>query len=144
MATVKFNFVDSRGRSISRSIAHTGTVVADILADANTLAGLWNPLTDLALTSVVVTFTDVAPAFAGAAVSNRDENVSVQVQGADGRKYDFDLPDVPDAKMPTELLDTSDADVVAFFAKFAGGDVWRVNLNNPTAISTVIKGVLDK
>lgn len=144
MANVKFNFRDSRGRALSRSVAHTGTVVADILADANTLAGLWDALTDLALESVVVTFTDLSPAFAGAGISNRDENVSVQVQGSDGRKYDFDLPDVPDSFTPTELLDITDINVTNFFAQFAAPNGFRINLNNPTEVASVIKGVLDK
>lgn len=144
MASVKFTFRDSRGRAISRTLAHEGTVVADILSDAGTLAGLWNPLTDLAFESVVVSFVDPSGAFAGAAVSNRDEGVSVQVQGGDGRKYDFDLPDMPDAKMPTELLDVTDIDVVAFFDQFNTPNPWRINLNNPTPITALIKGVLDK
>ena len=144
MATVKFNFRDSRGRPTSRSLGHSGVVIADILTDVGTLAGLWNPLTDLALEGVSVSFTDIGAAFAGTPPSNVDENVSVQVSGVDGYKYDLDLPDVPDAKTPSEQMSIADTDLVAFIAQFQGANPWRVNLRNPTQVATIIKATLDK
>lgn len=144
MPTVRLNFRDSRGRSITRSVHNVNTIVSTVISDIATLMPLWDPLTDLAYESATIVFVDPASAFAGAAVSNRDENVSLQVQGLDGRLYDFDLPDVPDAKMPTELIDTSDLDLTNFIAQFASPNPWRINLNNPTEVAAVIKGVLDK
>jgi hypothetical protein len=143
MAKVKFNFRDSRGRPVSRTFWNTEVAVADVITEVGTLAGLWNPLTDLEFESVNISFVDPSAAFAGASVSNRAENVSVQVQGGDGRLYDVDLPDVPDAKTVGEAMSLADTDLIAFFAEFAGGGTWRVNLNNPTTITSIISATLD-
>lgn len=144
MPNVRFNFRDSRGRNTSRTYWNTAVNdVAQTITDAGALALLLDPLTDLALVDITITYPGAA-SFAGAAVSNVDENVSVKVEGGDGRIYDVDIPDMPDAKMPTEVLDITDVDVVAFFNQFLVAGPWRVNLNNPTDIATVIRGTLDK
>jgi len=143
-SVVKFNFIDSHGRKTSRSFAHTSDVLATVLADANTLAALWNPLTDLQMTGVVVTKKDATPSFAGVAGSNIDENVSVQILAADSFAYDVDLPDVPTAKLSGGTMVLTDADLVAFFAPFLAAGPWRVNLRNPTAFVSIVKAVLDK
>jgi hypothetical protein len=144
MSNVRFNFRDSRGRATSRTFAHTSDVIATVLTDVGTLAGLWDTLTDLQLENVTVSLTDDGDAFAGAGVSNVDENVSVKARGADGRVYDVDLPDMPDSYTPIELIDITDPDVAAFFDEFGPASPWRVNLNNPTAIVQLISGKLDK
>lgn len=144
MARVQFNFRDTRGRLTSRSVVHTSNVIATILADIATLAPLWDTITDLGLENVTISLTDDADAFASAGVSNVDENVSVKVLAADGFKYDFDLPDMPDAFTPVELLDVTNPDVVAFFDQFGPASPWRINLRNPTAIVSLISGRLDK
>jgi len=141
---VKFNFIDSRGRTISRTLWNTGTTIAAVLADVATLAPLWDAITDLQFLEVVLTNRDVGDAFAGAAISSIDENTSVKVRGGDGWVYDFNLPDVPDALHPGESLDVTDAAVVAFFDEFDSGDNWRINLRNPTDITDLISGKLDK
>jgi len=143
-SVVKFNFLDDHGRKTSRSFSHTSDVLATVLASAATLAGLWDPLTDLQMTGVVVTKKDATVAFAGASGSNIDDNVSVQVLAADGFAYDVDLPAVPNAKLSGGQIALSDADLIAFFAAFAAGGVWRVNLRNPTAVASVVKAILDK
>lgn len=142
--TVKFNFRDSRGRSVSRSLHNDEPLIADVLTDVGELTALWNPLTDLAFENVVVTRRDDSDAFAGATVSNRDENTSVKVLAEDGYVYDFDLPDIPDALHPGETLDVTDAAVVAFFDEFLTAGPWRINLRTPTAIASLISGKLDK
>lgn len=144
MPVVKFNFRDSRGRPTSRSLWNTNTILADVITAIGTLAGLWGPLTDLAYEGASISVSDPSAAFAGAAVSNIDENVSVQVTGTDGFKYDLDLPDVPDTKTPGEAMSIADTDLVAFIAQFQGANTWRVNLRNPTQISQVLKATLDK
>jgi len=145
MATpVTFHFLDSRGRDTSRTVVNTSDVLVDVISAATTLAGLWNPLTDMGLTGVTISIKSPTPNFAGAAISNKDENTSVQVVQANGRKYDFDLPDVPDAKHPTELMDITDLDLVAFFNAFAPAGTWRVNVANPQAISQVLRARLDE
>jgi len=141
---VTFSFLDSRSRRTTRSFWNTEATLALVLAAVTALVAEWNPLTDLALEKVTITNVSTADAFAGAAVSNIDENVSVQVIAANGRRYDIDLPDVPDAKTPGENMDITDADLVAFFALFAGGGTWRVNPDNPQAITTIVKATLDK
>lgn len=144
MPSVKFNFRDSRGRPTSRTLFNTQATVADVITDVGTLAALWNPLTDLAFEGVNISFIDPSSAFAGTPPSNIDENVSVQVTGADGYKYDLDLPDVPDAKTPGEAMSIADADLLAFVAAFQGAGTWRVNLRNPVQITQILKATLDK
>jgi hypothetical protein len=144
MANCRFNFMDSRGRSTSRTFAHVSDVFATVLAAAATLAALWDVLTDLQLVNVTISLTDMAPAFAGEAPSNIDENTSVKVLGADGRVYDVDLPDMPDSFTPSGMIDPTDPDIVAWFDEFGPASSWRVNLNNPTAITQIISGSLDK
>jgi len=143
-SVVKFNFLDGNGRKTSRSIVYDSDVLATVLTGAAALAVLWAPLTDLQLTGVVVTKKDNSVVFAGVSTSNIDENVSVQVLGADGYAYDFDLPDPPTAKISGGVIALTDADLVAFFAEFDAGSSWRVNLRNPTAVASVVKAVLDK
>lgn len=141
---VRWNFRDSRARTTSRTFVNTQTLIADVLTDIAALSALWDPITDVELVDVVITQVDTTEAFAGAAVSNVDENTSVKVQGADGRIYDVDLPDLPDALHPGASLDVTDAAIVAFFDEFLVGNTWRVNLNNPTDITALLTGLLDK
>jgi len=145
-ANVKFNFLDSHGRSTSRSFHNVEALVADIIADVGELAALWAPLTDLQLVNAIMTFSTTTGAFAGAVGSNMDDNVSVQVLAGDGFKYDVDLPAVPDAKISGGVVALTDQDLIDFIAEFAGGagNAWRVNLRNPTTIASVIKATLDK
>lgn len=141
---VRFNFRDSRARSTSRTFVNNQALIATVITDVGVLAPLWNTITDLELVDVVITQVNTDDAFAGAATSNVDENTSVKVQGADNRVYDVDLPDLPDAKHPIAALDITDADVVAFFDEFDAASHWRVNLNNPTDITAILSGLLDK
>lgn len=141
---VRFNFRDSRARTTSRTVINNQALIATVLTDIGVLAALWDTITELELVDAVITQVDASEAFAGAAVSNVDENTSVKVQGADNRLYDFDLPDLPDAKHPIAALDITDTDVVAFFDEFAVANSWRVNLNNPTDVTAIISGMLDK
>lgn len=141
---VRFNLMDSRGRRTSRTYHNNQPLIATVLTDITTLSGLWDTITDLALMDVVITQANSDDAFAGAAVSNIDENTSVKALGADNRVYDVDLPDMPDAKHPIAALDVTDADVVAWFDEFGVANNWRVNLSNPTAITLLISGLLDK
>ena len=141
---VKFNFIDSRGRTISRTLWNTETTLAAVLTETAILAPLWAALTDLELTDIVITNRDTSDAFAGAAISSRDENTSVKVTGGDTYVYDFNLPDMPDAFHPGESLDVTDAAVVAFFDEFDSAETWRINLRNPTDIVNLISGKLDK
>ena len=141
---VRFNLMDSRARRTSRTYHNTTALVATVLTDIGVLAALWDTITDLALIDAVITQVDASEAFSGAAVSNIDENTSVKAMGADGRTYDVDMPDMPDALHPGESLDVTDADVVAWFDEFGVANNWRVNLSNPTAITLLLSGLLDK
>lgn len=141
---VKFNFRDSRARTTSRTFVNNQALIATVLTDIGTLAGLWDVITDVQLVDVVITQVDASEAFAGAATSNVDENTSVKVQGADNRIYDVDLPDLPDALHPIAALDITNIGITNFFDEFAVGNSWRVNLNNPTDITAILSGMLDK
>lgn len=143
-STVVLSFLDSRGRGKTRTIVHTSDVLAVVIADLAILAPLWNPITDLEFTHATISNRDSAAAFAGAAISNVDENVSASVLQGNGFKADFNLPDMPDSFTPGGTIDPADASIVAFFDKFLVGDVWRIGVQNPQDIVSVISGVLDK
>lgn len=141
---VRFNFMDSRGRKTSRSFHNTNALVADVITQIAVLLPLWEAITDLAFLYATIMSKDEASAFDGEAVSNVDENTSCTVICEDGKQYDVNLPDMPDALHPGESLDMTDVDVANFFAEFAVGKTWRLNLNNPTDIVTLVSGQLDK
>jgi len=141
---VRFNFLDSRGRSTSRSFHNTNALVADVVTQIGVLMTLWDAITDLQFLYATIMNKDTAAAFAGAAISNVDENTSCKVIAGDGKVYDVNLCDVPDSFHPGESLDMTDLAVSNFFAEFAVGKTWRLNLNNPTEIVTLVSGQLDK
>lgn len=141
---VTFSFLDSRGRVTTRKVVHTSDVIATILSDVGTLAPLWNALTDLELTHVTISKRSSADAFAGAAISNIDENVSARVLLANGYYADFNLPDMPDTFTPAGVIDPTNLSIVNFFAEFGAGNPWRVNSQNPQAIASIVSGTLDK
>ena len=144
MPSVRFNLLDSNGRDTSRTWHNTQAAIADVLTDAGVLAALLAAITDLQIVSAVITFTDPSVATAGNAPSNIDAGVTVQVLGADGFRYPVNIPDMPEAKISSGAVSTTDADLVAFFDEFAAGGTWRVNLRNPTAVASIIKATLDK
>lgn len=141
---VRFNFMDSRARKTSRTYHNTSTLIADCITDVGVLAALWDTITEVALMDVVMTQVDDTDAFSGAAISNVDENTSVKALGADGRTYDVDMPDMPDSYHPIAALDITNADVVAWFDEFGVASNWRLNLSNPTAVTLILSGLLDK
>jgi len=139
-----WNFRDSRQRRTRRTIWNTQTTLALVAAEVATLSAAWNPLTDLQLVSVLISQEDEASAFAGNPPSNIDSGVSVQLLGGDGRLYDFDLPDVPDALTVSEAMPTDGTEITAFFALFGAGGTWRLNISNPTEVTAIVKATLDK
>ena len=143
-SNVVFQFLDSRGRAKTRTLVNVSDVIATVLADVAVLGPLWDVLTDLQLVGVTISVKSTATAFAGAAISNVDENVSAQVLQGNGFKADFNLPDMPDSFTPAGVIDPVDISIAAFFAEFLIGATWRINTQNPQDITTVISGVLDK
>lgn len=142
---VRFNFTDEKNGKTSRTYHNTNALIADVLTDVTTMAALIDVVSLGGLSDVVITQKSAAEASAAEANSNIDDNASVQVNGADGYVYDFDLPMPPPGIILSDRrLDVTDAGVIALFAAFGAGDNWRINLRVPTAISSVIGGVLDK
>lgn len=142
---VRFNFVDSYNTKTSRSFHSTSATIALLQADIAALASAIDPLTDAGLVDAVASYVDTAGAFAAAAGSNIDTNMSANALGADGYIYDVDIP-VPVGSIINNdrTLITGDANVVTFFNLFGAGGTWRVNLRNPTSISQLVGGTLDK
>ena len=142
---VRFNFTDLKNGDTSRTWVNTGATVAAVLLDVTTLVALYAAIGLGGLDSVLISQRSTADAFAPETGANVDDNASVQVLGGDGYKYDFDLP-MPEADIiqADRSVLTTDAAVIAFFAAFASGSTWRINLRNPTDVATVIGGTLDK
>ena len=143
---VTFNFVDAYNRKTTRTWHNLQALLANALLNVTTLADLYDTIGFGGLESVLLTQRSIADASAPTALASIDENVSVQVVGGDGYRYDFNLP------MPNKAgiiladgsLNTADSDVTDFFDQFASGANWRINLRNPTDIATLVGGVLDK
>lgn len=143
---VTFHWIDGlKGKRFSRW-HNTNALIADVLSDVTTLAALADAVMLGGLKKVTISQRSTAEASAPEAGANADENVSCQVVGADGYNYDFDLPMPDKANIinSDRTLDTTDANVIAFFAAFGAGDNWRINLRNPTAIASLTGGLLDK
>jgi len=140
---VQLVFQDSHGRQTSRELYNTATTIADTITNINSLVALWNPLTDLSIVRYTIS-TDGVLAITGAAVSNIDENVSLKVTTDVGVKRDFNLPDVPDAKVTDGQLSSADLDLVALMAAFETGGTWRVNQIHPEYVVSWVAGILDK
>jgi len=140
---VQLVFQDSHGRQTSRELYNTATTIADTITNINSLVALWDPLTDLSIVRYTIS-TDGVLAVTGAAVSNIDENVSLKVTTDVGVKRDFNLPDVPDAKVTDGQLSSADVDLVALMAAFETGGTWRVNQIHPEYVVSWVAGILDK
>lgn len=142
---VTFHWIDGlKGKRFTR-LHNTNALIADVLLDITTIAALYDAVMLGGLKKVTISQHSTAEASAPEAGANADENASIQVNGADGYVYDFDLP-MPDlAVINTDRsVDVTNAGIIALFAAFGAGDVWRINLRNPTAIASVIGGTLDK
>lgn len=142
---VRFDFLDAYNRVTTRTWHNTNALVADVLTDVGVLAGLINAISDGGLSGVTITQKSSAAAFAAVAGSSIDSNASVKVLAGDGYHYDVNIP-MPIAGIinPDSTVDLTAAGVTAFFAEFASGDTWRINLRAPTDIVTLVSGVLDK
>lgn len=142
---VKFRFIDEKNGFKDKTYHNTSALLADVLTDITALAALFDAVMLAGLEYVVISQRSAAEANAPEAGSNVDANASVQVLGADGYKYDFDLLTPNPALINSDrTLDTTDAAVIALFAAFGAGDSWRINLRHPTSIASVIGGTLDK
>jgi hypothetical protein len=145
-ATVTFSFIDEwGGAETSRSFHNTEALIADVLSDVAELAADFQAATQGGLRNVTITFKDTSQAFAAESPSNLDENASIKVRGNDGRLYDFDLPmPVAGLRLPGRQIDTANVVLTAVTDNFLVGGAWRLNLNNPTYITAIEGGILDK
>lgn len=142
---VKFNIEDEFGRKTSRTWKNTGATIAAVLADVAIIGPLLDAIVQGGLTGVNISTADTATTFVASSPSNVDENASIKVRGGDTREYDFDLPmPIAAIRLAGGAIDVANAAVVSFFAQFLVGATWRVNLFNPTDITQVISGTLDK
>ncbi len=142
---VQFRWLDTYGRVKRQTLTTTATTIATALTDVAAFVPLFDAISDGGLQSVSVNTQNEDEAFAAAAGSNVDVNASLQVQGADGYKYDLNVPMIQAAMViGGGAINISDAAMVAFTNQFLVGGAWRMNNRVPTAIISVIKGILDK
>ncbi len=140
-----FRFVDGYGRRTTRSYTNTNVLIATVLTELATFAAALDVIVEGGLESVHISQDDTSEAFAAAATSNKDENMSCQVLAGDGYNYDFDLPMPAAAIINADgSLDTTHGSVITFFALFLTGATWRINVRAPTDIVTILGGQLDK
>jgi hypothetical protein len=145
-ANVTFHFVDQwGGAETSRSYHNTQALVADVLTDVAALAANFQAAIQGGLKNVNITFNDTTQAFVAEDPSNLDENASIKVRGNDGRLYDFDLPmPAQGLRLPGRQIDTANVVLTNVTDNFLVGGTWRLNLNNPTYITAIEGGILDK
>lgn len=142
---VQFRWLDSYGRVRRQTLTTTATTIAAALTDVAAFVPLFDAISDGGLQSISVNSQDEGDAYAAEAGSNIDVNASLQVQGADGYKYDLNVPMIQAALVVGGgAINISDAALVAFTNQFLVGGAWRMNNRTPTAIISVIKGILDK
>lgn len=145
MLPVQFRWLDAYGRVRRQTLTTTATTIALALTEVASFVPLFDAISDGGLQSISINNQDESDAYVAAAGSNIDVNASLQVQGADGYKYDLNVPMIQAALViGGGAIDISDAGLVAFTNQFLAGGTWRMNNRTPTAITSVIKGILDK
>lgn len=143
--SVTFKWLDAYGRETRQTLTTTSTTIADALTDVTAFVALQAAVSDAGLTNVSISEVDNSDAYAAVAGANIDVNASLQVQGADGFKYDLDMHIIKDTKVTGGgAVILSDLDVLAWTNQFLAGGKWRVNNRFPSAITAVLKGQLDK
>ncbi len=145
MLQVQFSWIDSYGRTKRQTLTSTSTTIAAALVDVVAFAPIYDAVADGGLSGVSISIKDTATTLVAAAASNIDVNASLQVQGADSFKYDLNLPMInPTFVTGGGSVVITDPLMVAFTDQFLVGGSWRMNNRFPTAITSVIKGQLDK
>ncbi len=142
---VQYGWLDGYSRLRRQTLTTTSTTIAAALTDVTAFVALWDAVSNGGLQQVSISTRDNADAFAAVAGSNIDVNASLRVQGADGFKYDLDLPMIIDSLVNSGgSIIIGDAALVAWTNQFLVGGKWRVNNRFPTEITSVISGELDK
>ena len=142
---VQYRWLDIFGRVKRQTLTTTSTTIAAALTDVTAFVALFDPVSDGGLQSISISVQDLSDAFAAAAGSNIDVNGSLKVQGADGFKYDLNLPMILSSLVTGGgAIDILDAALVSFTNQFLVAGKWRVNNRFPTEITSVISGQLDK
>lgn len=144
MLGVKFAWLDSHGRNRRQTLTTTEATIAGALVEVTAFVALFDAISDGGLTNISISTTDNSDAFVAGAGSNVDVNASLQVQGADGFKYDLNVPMIADAFVAGGSVVITDLAVVAFTNQFLAAGKWRMNNRFPTAITAVLSGTLDK
>lgn len=145
MLQVQFSWLDIFGRVKRQTLTTTATTIALALVEVTAFVALYNPVADGGLQDVSISTKSIADAQAAGAGTNIDTNGSLKVQGADGFKYDLNLPMIDLAFVTGGgAIDTGAGAMVAFTDQFLVGGDWRVNNRTPTEITSVISGQLDK
>jgi len=145
MLRVLFSWTDGYGRIRQQTLTTTETTIAGALTEIALFVAKWDAISDGGLTQVSISQRDTSDAFAAVAGSNVDVNASLQVQGADGFKYDLNVPMINDTFVTGGgAIIIGDAAVVAFTDQFLVAGKWRMNNRFPTDITSVISGQLDK
>lgn len=142
---VRFNWLDEKLGKTSRTYHNTNAVLADVITQLAVLLPLFDAASMGGMDDIIITNVSTAATFAAIADSNVDKNGSIKVTGGDGRGYDFNLPMINSALvLPGGALDVTDAAITNVIDEFAVGKTWRVNLNNPTDITEITGGQIDK
>lgn len=142
---VQFSWLDSYNRVRRQTLTTTEATIALALTEVTAFVALFDPVSDGGLQGVSISTRDNSDAFAAAAGANIDVNASLSVQGADGFKYDLNLPMIIDSLVTGGgAIDIADVALVAFTNQFLSAGKWRVNNRFPTDITSVISGQLDK
>lgn len=142
MFVVTLQLQDSFGRKTTKRV-ETET---DVLATAQTAVdGLLSDLaaiTDLECVGAIYSYRDASDTFAGEATSNIDQGATFRLRLADGAQTAYKVPGFPLSKVGAGgIVDTTDADVVAFFDNFlAAGDF---TVSDGEAITAIEAGSLD-
>lgn len=137
--------VDAQGRSTTKSFVGTATTVAAGVTDMTALLADFAAVSDLG-TSKYSTAVDTVAVTAAGAAANKDEAVNIRLQMTDGSIENFRIPaPAKDAGGLFEYVsggavDVANADIVAFFANFLAGGVFRIN---GKIVQSILSGTLE-
>lgn len=144
MPVISLTIMDSLNRERTKQLVTELTTVAAIQTFLDAYLPLWAGVSGLGIQRADVVMPLTVSPQTPAANSNIDEGATFNVTTGDTYKTGFKIPGILDAlRLPGGAIDLAALGVTNFFADYLTGDA-RVNKNNPTTVTVVNSGVLDK
>lgn len=140
---VRFSWLDGQGRTKGQTITTTAATIALALTDIADYAAKFAVISDGGLADVLISIKNADDAIVAGAGSNVDVGATFQFQTPSQGKKIMRLPMIKLALVSGGEVNLADLGVVAWTDLFLTAGAWRLNNDNPTFQTAVLKGTLD-